>query len=191
MSSASRGFTLIEMMTVVVIAGILASTTGWAIAKTLPGYRVGGAASRFLLDLRSASSIAAQHNRPVNFNVKVGEGGCALAYTVESGGRIYNDVCIDKVYPKVKIVSPTANVNCAGEAKLSMPDLPGCTLCSGGTITFLPTGEVYGTSADGDTLVFANASADDMSHHTRAVGIRYGLGKARIYRWRGSAWSCE
>lgn len=189
MRSGLRGFTVIELMLGLVIAGILGGTTIWAAHTILPGYRLVGAASRFHFEARSGAALAARLNKPVALRVSFDEGVCKEGYVLESEGRIYARVCLDDEFPGVSFLEGTQPLTCPQESHLSQ--IPPCSLCDGGSITFLPTGEVL-TDGDGASVVF-NLAKDGatLSTHARAVGVRRGLGRTRIYTAQSNGWACQ
>lgn len=185
-----RGFTVTELLVTVGIIGILSTVTIWEINRTLPEYRVGAAASRFLLDLRSTAAIAARTNRPAIFRVVVDEKDCALRYRIEQDDAVFLDVCLSEEYRRVETASGLAQIRCKEEEQLGLANLPSCSLCDGGTIVFFPTGEVQGSEPVGDTLVLRSEERE--GGLVRAVGLRAGgIGRARIYQWDGGAWQCR
>lgn len=186
-----RGFTVTELLVTVGIIGILSTVAIWEINRTLPDYRVGAAASRLLLDLRSTSALAARTNRPVLFRVVVDNPGCAFRYFIEQDGTIFHDVCLSGEYRGIERVDDLDEILCEDEDDLGLMALPECSLCNGGSMVFLPTGEVQSTEPVGDTIVFRSASVKNGL--VRAVGLRTGgIGRARIYQWSEAAseWLC-
>lgn len=185
-----RGFTVTELLVTVGIVGILATVAIWEIERTLPEYRVGAAASRFLLDLRTTAAIAARTNRPATFRVITEGENCALRYLVEQDGTVYQNVCLTDELRGMTTVEDLDAIRCPEENGLGLAELPACSLCDGGSIVFLPTGQVLSTDPVGDTIVFR--SADDEDGLVRAVGIRAGgIGRARVYQWTGTEWLCR
>jgi len=185
-----RGFTVTELLVTVGIVGILATVAIWEIERTLPEYRVGAAASRFLLDLRTTAAIAARTNRPATFRVITEGENCALRYLIEQDGTVYQNVCLTDELRGMTTVKDLDAIRCPEENGLGLAELPACSLCDGGSIVFLPTGQVLSTDPVGDTIVFR--SADDEDGLVRAVGIRAGgIGRARVYQWTGTEWLCR
>lgn len=186
------GFTVTELLVTVGIIGILSTVAIWEINRTLPDYRVGAAASRMLLDMRSTAALAARTNRPVIFRVEVDGAECGFRYFIEQDDTIYHDVCLSREYRRIERVDDMAEIRCDEEQALGLAPLPSCSLCGGGSMVFLPTGEVLSTAAVGDTIVFRTQDEDDGL--VRAVGLRSGgIGRARIYQWSsaGPGWLCR
>lgn len=187
-AKGERGFTVVELLVVFVVVGVLAGISTWKIQTTLPAYRASGAAAQFLGAARSASAIAARTNRPVRL-VVAADGACANAFSLQGlDGERYETTCIDSEFRGVILQSGGPSVGCAEEASLGMDPLPSCSLCGGGAITFLPNGEVQMPSAAGESLVFA--PRDGHASAARAVGIRAGVGRAKVYRLEGAEWHC-
>jgi len=183
-----RGFTVTELLVAVGMVGILGSVAIWEIHRTLPEYRVSSAASRLLLDLRTTAAIAARTNRPVVFRVQTNGDDCEFRYVIEQDGQAYHDVCLTEELRGIATVDNLSGVRCQEEEDLGLAELPACSLCDGGTIVFLPTGDVISTEPVGDTIVFRSAD----NRLVRAVGIRAGgIGRARIYQWTGARWVCK
>lgn len=182
-----RGFTILELVVTLAVVGVLLATTVWEIGRTLPTYRVAATTSRFLHDLRSAAAIAARINLPVVFQFEVDAGDCALGYSIRREGSVFQSVCLSKEYRGVGTVETLAAVRCQKEEDLALDPLPSCSLCEGGSIVFLPTGEVQTAGAVGDSIVFA----DPEGRLTRAIGLRGPLGRASIYQWDGAEWECR
>ncbi len=185
-----RGFTVTELLVAVGMVGILATVAIWEINRTMPDYRVGAGASRFLLDLRSTAAIAARTNRPAIFRVIPNQVDCDFRYRIEQDETVYLDVCLSDEYRRVVPVDELAEIRCQEEELLGLDPLPSCSLCEGGAIVFFPTGEVQGSEPVGDTLVLRSEERE--GGLVRAVGLRAGgIGRARIYQWDGGAWQCR
>ncbi|HLV60931.1 MAG TPA: prepilin-type N-terminal cleavage/methylation domain-containing protein [Fredinandcohnia sp.] len=186
-----RGFTVTELMVTVGIVAILATVAIWEIQRSVPNYRVSAAASRFLLDLRTTSALAARTNRPVIFRVDVDQPGCALRYVIEQDDTVFQEVCLTSEYRGIETVNDLEEIRCKDEEDLGLAPLPKCSLCDGGAMVFLPTGEVQSSEPVGDTIVFR--SADSEKSLVRAVGLRTGgIGRSRSYQWNEGAkeWIC-
>lgn len=183
-----RGFTVTELVVAVGMAGILASVAIWEIGRLLPEYRVASAASRFLLDLRTTAAIAARTNRPVVFRVETGGDDCEIRYVIQQDTEVYQDVCLTEELRGITTAESLDPIRCQEEEDLGLAELPACTLCGGGSIVFLPTGQIIASDPVGETIVFRSAD----NRLTRAVGLRAGgIGRARLYQWDGARWSCR
>lgn len=191
-----RGFTLVELMITLAVAGLLLGISVWSMQHFIVGSRVGAAAREFMARARSAQTIAARANRPVELRfVQNGDTGCLPRYeirTTGTGAATYDTVCLATEYPGVQLSSGamgTTAVKCGTEAEIQS-----CTLCTGTkTITFFPSGAVTtsGVDADGDSVVFS-VRGDTSPGRTLAVGLRNVTGRARVYRPNASAseWEC-
>jgi len=190
---SSRGFTLIELMSAMSITAILAGMATWQVQRTLPAYRAADAAAHFIGDIRNASSIAARINEPVRLTVSTdGEGGCKTSWVLSAtrDDRVFDRVCLESEYPGVTLVPDHGEIACQEETERGIPPLPTCSLCEGGSVLFLPSGEARAATGEppGDSLVFA--PANDPKRNLRAVGVRTGSGRARTYRENGGTWIC-
>ncbi len=76
--SSQRGFTIVELMTVLVIAGVLATLAIPSFRDTLERRRLEGQANELVTDLSYAKSEAVQRNR----NVVLVPGGGGTCYTL-------------------------------------------------------------------------------------------------------------
>jgi type II secretion system protein H len=70
--SRQKGYTLIELIVVIVVIGILAGTATVSVDRVNDNTRLTNAAYRALSDLRYAQELAMTHTRPVNYIVSVG-----------------------------------------------------------------------------------------------------------------------
>jgi hypothetical protein len=189
-------------MVTLAVAAILGGIAVWQISATLPGYRVGNAARRFLADVRLASSIAARTNEPVHIVVDPAASGCGPSWRILVGASpdaprtVVDRVCLDAEAPGVAMANGgvTAAVKCAGELGNALPN---CSLCQkDARLTFYPTGQteaVAGEAAlDGHSIVFSPGRTPS-ARDTLAVGVRAGTGEAHLYRpdaGAASGWSC-
>jgi type IV fimbrial biogenesis protein FimT len=73
-----RGFTMVELMTVIVIAGVLATLALPSFRELLDRRRGEGQANEFLIDLSYAKSEAVQRNQ----NVRLLTGGAGTCYII-------------------------------------------------------------------------------------------------------------
>lgn len=194
MGRVSRGFTLVELLTVLAIAIILIGTATWQVQRAIVAQRAGAAARRFAMDTRSASAVAARRNAPVQLTVDpVGDASCGPNYritalTPNGGAPVELErICLAAEYPGVALGSTfTTAVSCASDVGAALPN---CSLCTAAkTITFYPSGEVTTPGANGDSIVFA--PQDGSKSSTWAVGVRNFSGRTRVYLPSGGGWSC-
>jgi prepilin-type N-terminal cleavage/methylation domain-containing protein len=202
-----RGFTLLELMLVVLVSSLLLGTAVWSMGDALPGYRTNAAAQRFVIDTRNALAVAARANQPVHLVKVAGDGGCADGYRIVLGAdpdepaRVLDTVCMAREYPGVGLEAAgiTAGVLCADD--LPATSLAVCSFCEAGArLTFYPTGEVVavsaggGVQAGGHSAVFVPKHGGERTATALAVGVRSGTGRARVYRYEPTAaskWVCE
>lgn len=203
-----RGFTLIELVIGLVIAGVLASVAIWRIDATLPGWRARQAARWVLTKTRDAAAIAARANVPMELRVDTAAAAaCNPQITLQSAPGtgtplVYDRLCLNE-YRGVELGTGTtpSGIRCALEQAASVPALPNCSMCSGSpdaaTLTnivrVLPSGEVAtAPGSTGATIAFT-ATARPTPDNTVAVGIRNVSGRAQVYRPKpdSSGWECK
>lgn len=102
MSATSRGFTIIEILTVVAILGIFAALAAPSMADLLAATAVRGAASDFYTSLIVARSEAIK--RRSNATVAAIGAGWTTGWTVKISGNTFQQV--DALKPRV-VVNPT------------------------------------------------------------------------------------
>ena len=73
-----RGFTMIEMLIVIMTIGILASVAYPSLSRSLASHTVDGAASVMAADIETAFSLAARSRRPVVFACNVSLRQCLV-----------------------------------------------------------------------------------------------------------------
>jgi type IV fimbrial biogenesis protein FimT len=121
------GFTMVELMTVVVIAGILLALAAPSFRDMLERRRLEGQANELVADLQYAKSEAVARNR----NVVIIPGGSGACYTVavwatalQGGARVGGCNC-----------ALGANAACAAGAGNRPIELKTVTLVGGATVT--------------------------------------------------------
>lgn len=196
----NRGFTLIELVMTLAIAGILTGLAVWQIGATLPGHRVGQSARRFLAAVRFAPSIAARANEPVHIVIDPDAPGCGPSWQILVGAspaaprQMIDRVCLGTEARGVSMAHGGTGADVGCSTGLG-PDLPNCSLCkSGARLTFYPTGRVVAVRdgvelGAGHSIVFS-PTVSPTPARTLAVGVRAGTGEARIYRPGGAGWEC-
>jgi type IV fimbrial biogenesis protein FimT len=123
---SQRGFTMVELMTVVIIASILAALAVPSFREMLERRRLEGQANEFVTDLQYAKSEAVARNR----NVQIIPGGNGTCYTVavwataaQGGPRVGGCDC-----------TLGANAACAAGAGNRPIELKTATLVGGATV---------------------------------------------------------
>lgn len=91
MQSKSRGFTLIELMTVVAVAAILATIAAPSFKNFVVGQRVKSAANEFTMAATLARSEAIKRNSRVGLCVSATGTSCATSGGWEQGWIAYHD----------------------------------------------------------------------------------------------------
>ncbi len=76
-----RGFSLAEIIVVIVVMGILAVVIGFAINSINESSRISVAANNALSDLRYAQEIAMSERKDVNFTINTGANTWSATYT--------------------------------------------------------------------------------------------------------------
>ncbi len=189
----ARGFTLIELVVTLAVAGLLLGIASWSMQGFLVSNRVQAAARDLTARVRNAATIAARANRPVELRFVSSGEGCIPRYeirTTGTGAANYETVCIGAEYPGVAVAAGAMAgkaVKCGSET-----DLPNCSLCTGvKTIVFDPSGEATTTGTAGDSILFS-VRGETSPARTLAVGIRNTSGRARVYRPNaaGDGWEC-
>jgi prepilin-type N-terminal cleavage/methylation domain-containing protein len=197
----SRGFTLIELMVTLAVVAILGAIATWQIHTTLPGYRVGHAARRFLADVRMASSLAARTNEPVHLVVDPAAAGCGPSWSLLVGASpaaprtVIDRVCLDAEAPGVSMSAGDLDAEVKCSADLDQDAFEPCSLCEkDARLTFYPTGEVVavrgGEVLDAGHAIVFSPKVEPITTRTLAVGVRAGTGEARLYRPTGAGWEC-
>ncbi len=80
----TAGYTVIEMLMVMIVISVLAAIVYIRVGPTLERARVRGAASLLATDLQYAQTLAAQHRTPMVISVDVG----AKSYQIASRGGV-------------------------------------------------------------------------------------------------------
>jgi prepilin-type N-terminal cleavage/methylation domain-containing protein len=204
----THGFTLIEVLIVMVIVGILATSVVFMFAN--PSANVKTQAFTMLGDMNRARSEAVTRNQDVliDFNLVGG-----IGYQICVDATASNDDCSDETgenfiqetifHPKVEYYKPSAlpagGPATTPEAGSTLNNLIGGTglLLDDGTAITNFTLEPDGTLEDGiaqniNVVIFApkkNQNAIDGTPY--AVTVSSTSGRVRISRWTGGVWSTK
>jgi type IV fimbrial biogenesis protein FimT len=81
-ASRSRGFTLIEVLTVLTLAGILAGLLAPSISTYLQRLRMRGVLDRFTTDLYHARMLATRSGERIHLRMEPGGGACMQSYEI-------------------------------------------------------------------------------------------------------------
>ncbi len=210
----ARGFSLLELMVAVTILGVLAATAVVNLQAGLPAQRSAAAARQLMMDLRSASAIAARTNQIVAVELNIAEPTCPPDDAGRRHGwRVYsrqalNPGVVDRLYVRECLASsfggvrfglaasaPATDLRCAEEAPIASTPNDSCTACAANTtINFFPSGEV--DLADGASVALLPSRDLGAATELRAlfaVGVAPVTGRARIYRPAvdGLTWECR
>jgi type IV fimbrial biogenesis protein FimT len=140
-----RGFSLIELMTVVTIVAITAVLAGPSFAQQLANFRVRGAAEGIVNGLNLARAEAARRNSSVSLTLSASGGGWSIT----------------QVSPSVAIQS-----RADGET-------PGLTIASSTasqTVTFLPTGFVETSATRLEQVTVSSSTPGTNSRQINILG---------------------
>jgi type IV fimbrial biogenesis protein FimT len=175
-AKGNKGFTMIEVLIVIVILAILMTIAIPGFSRWLPNYRLKGAARDLYsnLQLAKASAIKERAEWAVVFN--------AGSYQIVSGGanRVYDAGGDDAEHKSVSLPDYGSNVAFgAGSATAAV---------GGGTITALPPNPIVFNSrgfTTNEATVFAYLTNSRNSSY--AVGTLVS-GAVVLRKWNGSAW---
>ena len=85
MKAPARGFTLIELMTVVAVAGIVMTAALPSLSGVIETRRIEGVATQMASDLQFARSEAVLRNQSVRVTFQADAAGAAACYVVHTG----------------------------------------------------------------------------------------------------------
>lgn len=175
----SRGFTMIELMTVLVIAAIVVTLGAPALGEFMADQRVRTVASDIMAEIAFARAKALEESRRVFFE--------RTGTTWAGGWRIYVDRNNNSAYD-------------AGEELKVFDGFPAGNmyLCSGvgefaTTVIFRPDGRVVRTSAPGanDGIFVVDTLGDAVLANNKIRGVLFGVsGRATVVRMNGVAPPC-
>ncbi|HZE90902.1 MAG TPA: GspH/FimT family pseudopilin [Rhizobacter sp.] len=156
---SSRGFTLIEAMVTVAVAGILASAAAPSFRGLIDTRRIDGAATQLAADLHFARSEAVSRNQPVRISIHHDAVGSSC-YVVHTGNA---DQCL---------CSDTAPAQCTGDAEqIKTVLLPATGRVSlQANVSSLLFDPLHGTSTPTGTLRLVGADGRAIHHVVNVMG---------------------
>jgi len=183
---SQAGFTMMEVLVVIIILGILASLAIPGFARWLPNYRLRGAARDLYsnFQLAKAGAIKDRVEWAVRFtNANTYEVWSALDPDTPSQNRGWNSFSAtdDTLVKTVSLPAYGSNVACgAGSASFDV--------VTGGAITPVPASPVYFNSrgfTTNNTAVFAYLT--NSKNTSYAVGT-WASGSVILRKWNGTTW---
>lgn len=154
--ASARGFTLVEMVAVVAVAGIVATTAMPSLGGLIDTQRISGAASELASDLQYARAQAVQRNQGVRVTFKAD----AACYVIHTGSA---DQCQ---------CSGSGPATCEGEAQalktVALDDTRRIGLHSNvASMVFDP---VHGTASPAATLRVTGPQGRSVQHTVNIMG---------------------
>ena len=175
MINSSKGFTLLELMVVVVVIGLMAMITAPNLVNGLPTYRIKAAARDCTSQLRYARSLAIKDKRDVTVSFDPDKGLCVIDGRKFPRGGSFPD----KYGSGVGFGSGTATTGVNDE---SMPS-DGISF-NQNNLTFTSRGMAdFGAGTANGAVYFTNNRGD-----AYAVTVNV-AGAVALLRWRDSGWT--
>ena len=186
-SRPAAGFSLVEMLIVIVLIGIIAAMAMFSIVGALPNIKVNNGLNTAISVVKNGKYLAVSQRR--NYQ---------LGFPVDGNGK--TQIQLQRIEVSAATAGPpTPPVDLPGQVQFllfaGMPDTPdGYGTCPGGicfgatlTQTFLSNGEfVDSVGAPLNGTIYVGIPGNIATQ--RAITITGATGRIRSYRWTGASW---
>lgn len=177
---SAAGFTMVEMLMVIVIIGIIAAMAMYSIVGALPNLKVNNGLNTAIGVLKNGKYLAVSQRR--NYQLMFAGNTTLWLRRLEVPAGFTDQ-------PQVQLPGGVQFLLFPG-----MPDTPDgfgncAAICFGGTLTqtFLSNGDFVDTAgAPLNGTVYVGIPGDSATQ--RAITITGTTGRLRAYRWTGAAW---
>jgi Tfp pilus assembly protein FimT len=168
----TEGFTLVEVLTMLSLAGIVGAIAATNFNSYMPSYRVRGAALEIAGDMNQARLSAIKEGRAY-FYAPVSGTTYQIKFQNGAVQTVLKTVDVAKDYTGVKFAAPTGATDPYGVAiPGAVPAVP-LTFNSDGTVT--SAASVY-------------VAPTDTSVHSNAAVVVTAAGRIRVWGYAGSTW---